>query len=66
MHEKVIIHKYHSLPVILRQGNPNNMAICLAEDNAATTPTVYFYGKNLLGNNSPWDFDGIVDTMNPY
>ena len=22
--------------------------------------------KNLLGNNSTWDFEGIVDTMNPY
>ena len=28
--------------------------------------TVHFYGKNLLGNNSPWDFDLIVDATNPY
>ncbi len=28
--------------------------------------TVHFYGKNLSGNNSLLDFDGIVDTMDPY
>ena len=26
----------------------------------------HFKGKNLLGNDTSWDFDGIVDTMNPY
>ena len=24
--------------------------------------TAHFKGENLLGNNSSWDFDGIVDT----
>ena len=28
--------------------------------------TAHFKGKNLLWNNSSWDFEGIVDTMDPY
>ena len=28
--------------------------------------TAHVKGKNLSGNNSFWDFDGIVDTMDPY
>ena len=30
------------------------------------TFTANFKGGNLLGNNSTWDFDDIVDTMDPY
>ena len=35
-------------------------------DSAVQEALLILRGKNLLGNNSSWDFDGIVDTMDLY
>ena len=49
------------------------LCLCYQKENISTTNLHDFYdtllilrGKNLLWNNSSWDFEGIVDTMDPY